>query len=150
MRCTKAMRYIDLQAHTGLEQAAEVLRPHLIACPRCRAHFEQAQKLQALLTPASPPEFPSWLHEKIMHQARMHEPQRAILRRHMRLQMIPAAAAILLSLYFGSMAGIKAYESGFSTDDAEVASYQDDSYEVSSFGQSTIFDLSSATGEYSE
>ncbi|MDP2172976.1 MAG: hypothetical protein Q8M98_04170 [Candidatus Cloacimonadaceae bacterium] len=146
MRCHTAKRQIDLQAKTGLEPAQSgELRLHLESCFRCRVYFEQAQKLQRLLSPSSPPEFPTWLHENIMHQVRMHEPQRVILRRRMKLQNIPATLAIILSIYIGSLLGVNAFKAE-TPPVAEVSVYQDDSFEVASFGESTIFELRNGNG----
>lgn len=150
MRCTKMRHYIDLQARLEPEQAlVGELRSHLDSCPRCRVRYEQAQKLQLLLSPGSLPEFPTWMHEKIMHQVRTHEPQRVALRRRMRLQTIPAALAVILSIYIGSLVGVKAFNAETSTNTG-IAAYQEEGVTMASFGESTIFELDSSDGAYDE
>jgi len=110
MRCSKARRQIELKLDNELGQS-HALELHLKDCAACRAYQADAARLQMLLRNQPQPEFPSWLHHRIMEQAARHDSKRIRLKHSFNLQTIPALAAIALSLFLGVAIGKNVYRS---------------------------------------
>lgn len=110
MRCAKFRHYADLHLDGALDQkVATLLKAHLDLCPACRAYQIQGQKLKELIQSQPLPTFPKHLHHSIMSQVKAHESQRHIYQKRFRLQLVPAALAIMLSLVFGTLVGTNAF-----------------------------------------
>ncbi|MDD3143053.1 MAG: hypothetical protein PHG32_02535 [Candidatus Cloacimonetes bacterium] len=142
MRCSKAKRQIELKLDNELRQG-HALELHLQNCASCRAYQAESARLQLLLNNQPQPEFPGWLHHRIMDQAAQHDSQRIHLKHSFRLQTIPALAAIALSLFLGVAIGKNVYRSvnPLPANAAEVYSQTagfTPSQELAVFGESSV------------
>ncbi len=150
MNCSKARHYLDLmldgELKEGLIPMAEL---HLKGCPSCRSYYDAGKTLNQMLGMAPEAAFPEWLHQRILHQASQHEPQRIGFARRWKLQTIPALLAVAVSLYVGALMGVKAYAANTQTYATE-ATQSTESYELASFGESLLMDLDSNNGGYNE
>ena len=142
MRCSKARRQTELKLDNELRQS-HALELHLKDCAACRAYQADAARLQMLLRNQPQPEFPSWLHHRIMEQAARHDSKRIRLKHSFNLQTIPALAAIALSLFLGVAIGKNVYRSvnPLPTNAKEIYSQsanKSDSLELAVFGESSV------------
>jgi anti-sigma factor RsiW len=112
------------------------LRLHLDACQACGDYQRRQQRLKALLSRKPEAEFPEWLHQRIMYQVKEHERERIGFARRWKLQTIPAALAVILSLYVGSLVGVKAYNSS----NAATTIQSVESTELASFGETSLIE----------
>jgi anti-sigma factor RsiW len=129
MRCysirKKLFRFADGEITTP---EREVVSQHLITCSSCRHEFEEIQSLNNLLNQKSIPEIPSHIHEKIMFEIKSNL-QKKRMHRGLRWNLIPVAASLVISLYFGIFLGTK-------TLPLTVAKMEISSVE---FGQQTLY-----------
>lgn len=136
MRCARYRHYLDLQLDGALEKAATVrLEAHLANCDSCKSYHEQGLKLKQLVQSAPQPEVPVWIHNRIIDQCRAHESQRVQIRKRSRLQLVPAAMAVMLSLVLGSLVG----KNAFSVQLQSSQTSADSGYEIS-LGANTLVD----------
>ncbi|MCB5224806.1 MAG: zf-HC2 domain-containing protein [Candidatus Cloacimonadaceae bacterium] len=142
MRCSKAKRLIELQLDNelGKDRALDL---HLQNCAACRAYREDGIRLRQILNAETQPEFPGWLHHRIMDQISAHESRRVHLKRARGFQTIPALAAVALSLILGVAIGKTAYPNvnPLPENAAEIYSQQNqntDNRDVAAFGESTV------------
>ncbi len=142
MRCSKAKRQIELKLDNELGQG-HALELHLQNCAACRAFQADSARLQLLLRNQPQPEFPGWLHHRVMDQAALHDSKRIHLKHSFRLQTIPAFAAIALSLFLGVAIGKTVYRNvnPLPANATEVYSQQNDTnenQELAVFGESSV------------
>lgn len=146
MKCSKAQRYLDLMASGSLEPGLKrELQLHLDACDGCRGLYQVGKNLIELAKRSPQAGFPSWLHQRIMSQVKEHEQRRIGYARRWKLQTIPATLAVLLSLYVGTLVGIKAHDTS-----SQSVAQSTQSVELASFGESTLVDLDANGGGYNE
>lgn len=129
MRCNsirkKLFRFADGE---GMASEREVISLHLETCPSCRHEFEAIQSLNNLLSKNGIPEIPSHIHEKIMHSIKT-KGQKRQLHRGLRWNLIPVAASLIISLYFGIFLGTKTLP--LTVAQAEISSLD--------YGQQTLY-----------
>ena len=146
MRCAKYRHYIDLLPDGNLDKAAaQRLDAHLKDCVSCRVYHDQGLRLQQLIQSAPQAPFPDWLHQRILHDFRAHEVQRSGFRKRARWQLVPAAMAVMLSLFLGSLIG----KTAFDTQTQTAASSSQTSDELS-FGDITLVDSDYYSGGANE
>jgi len=142
MRCSTVKSQISPWLDNELDSRhALKIEQHLDTCPLCKAHAEQARKLNSMLQATSTPPLPDWIHNRILQSAREHDDLRSSLRRKWNLQLIPAAMAIVMSLYLGTLVGIKTFGTTDTTSNAETLTLDSIGY-----GSSTIVALETTTG----
>lgn len=135
MRCARFRHQVDLMQDGALDQASTAkLQAHLDKCKKCLAYQQQSLKLRELIRQAPRPQVPSWLHHQILHQCKAHEPKRLRVRKKLRLQLVPATLAIVLSFVLGSLLGVTRFQ--MSALSNRVAT--DQVQEISFFGESTL------------
>lgn len=137
MRCLKAEQLIINQVAGELRPRLKfALNQHLEACLACRDFQKDQIKLNTMIFPASAPEFPSGLHARIMAEV---SSQRAgqIHHSHLFTQKLPVAAAMILSLYIGSLVGIKTYNS---QNQSAAQTQEEESTELATFGENSILE----------
>ncbi len=146
MRCSTVKSQISpwLDKELDSRQALKI-EQHLNTCSRCNAHAEQARKLNSMLQAESTPPLPEWIHNRILQSAREHDDRRSSLRRKWNLQLIPAAMAIVMSLYLGTLVGIKTFGTTETVSNTETLTVDSIGY-----GETTIVALETTTGEYNE
>lgn len=145
MRCYTAKKLIDLWLDKELDESrSSALIQHLQKCPSCNAIAEKSRKINTMLSSDENPEFPSWIHNRIVDQARMHESTRKTLKRRYNLQTIPVSMAVLMSLYVGLLVGAKTFE----TVNTDNSSTQSTEYVV--FGENSLIAMDESYGVYSE
>jgi predicted anti-sigma-YlaC factor YlaD len=109
MRCKTAERLISLKLDNELSaHQAQALQEHLQECSSCARILAANQDLQAQLQVTSLPEYPEWLHYRILSNL-PRENRRSWVRKP-GLSYATASLAILLSLFAGTLVGIKGYE----------------------------------------
>lgn len=149
MRCSKAQEMIILKLDKELKARYSVsLEKHLAVCADCRLYREEMGKQNARFTELSAPQYPSWLHHRILAQANEHDSLRRHSRMMLQLQKIPALIAILLSLYIGTLVGIKTNSSA--TAGTQEYSETTSTTALASFGENSIVDDSYYNGGYNE
>ncbi|MDD3535078.1 MAG: zf-HC2 domain-containing protein [Candidatus Cloacimonetes bacterium] len=109
MRCHTAERYINRQLDNELPaKKALRLQKHLSRCSSCRALQKEYQELQHALSSLPQPEYPAFLHHKIMNalpvKSRRYEQSR------FRLSLATAALSLLLSIGAGTFVGLKGFD----------------------------------------
>jgi len=146
MRCSNVKSQISpwLDNELDSRQALKIAQ-HLQKCPHCQAYADQARKLNSLLQVESTPPLPEWIHNRIMQSASEHDDRRSSLRRKWNLQMIPAAMAVIMSMYFGALVGIHTFSTTNSTSNTETLTL-----DSIGFGESTIVALETTTGDSNE
>lgn len=109
MRCSKAERYISqkLDGEIKARHLAE-LNQHLNVCSSCRATLKAYSDLQSNLQAAPAAEYPAWLHHRIMANLPISSKPSRVQR--WGLSYAAPSLAIMLSLYVGTLVGIKGYE----------------------------------------
>jgi predicted anti-sigma-YlaC factor YlaD len=107
MRCysirKKLYRYADGESKPS---EREVITLHLNTCSFCRNKLAEIQSLNELLTDPNLPEVPPHIHEKILFQTK-NKMQRKQVHSKLRWNLIPVAASLVISLYFGISLGTK-------------------------------------------
>jgi anti-sigma factor RsiW len=103
-------------------------------CTLCQAEIQAHQSLKQALQSLPQPEFPAFMHHRIMDKVINSQPVYRKQAVRTRWQAIPAALAILLSLYFGSLIGVRTFttQSTTSTESSELSSFGENSL-LSSF-----------------
>lgn len=134
MTCRKYRKLIVpwLDGELKPEQAAEMQAwfdscPEVRQCSVCRKLADDYRSFHRFLQSTPQTEFPAFLHHRIMDQIKSRE---VVLHRRAvrtRWQLIPAAVAVLLSLYVGSLVGVRT----FSAQNAKSK----DTYAATSFGE---------------
>lgn len=139
MRCSKAQTLIinqiagELAAHKRI-----ALQQHLDACPSCRAYHQAQTDLDKMLFSAPATAFPLQIHKQIMDQVNARSSRKAPLPLLV-IRKVPVAAAIIFSLYIGSLVGIKTYQSQ-ETSATSLVETQDSNTELASFGENSIWE----------
>ncbi len=143
MRCRKVndllIPYLDKELSGD---AVLRLEKHLQTCVSCRVRLSEYRKLDTMLKVGETIEMPDWMRERIRHQVRMHDPQRRAFRRRWNLQTVPITLALLLSIYIGTLIGIKTF--------TVAATEPAGDPEIIAYGETTIFDLAYTNGENHE
>ena len=148
MRCTKAQSYIitrlagELSVHKN-----KSLQEHLQSCAACRDYEKEQIALDALLSGEQAPGFPTDLHTRIMSsiKASSYQPAHGF---KLMMRQVPAAAAIVFSIFLGGLIGMKAQAS--ETQNKSITMEVPASKtEFASFGENSILD-EIAYGEYYE
>ena len=139
MRCQKAQSLIISRLAGEMKPSlSQQLGQHLGSCSACRA-FEQDQiRLDTMLSAGSIPAFPDHVHARIM--AAVSSPVSIKTHNlHYLMRQIPAAAAIIFSLYVGSLVGIKSYNAN-NESLAQSKQTEEISIDLASFGENSILD----------
>lgn len=143
MRCAKVRKlmipYQDKELAGGLTLR---LKEHLCQCGSCRKYAQDLRKLDSLLESQENPQMPQWLYERIMHQVKTHEPQRQSFRRRWKLQTVPITLALLLSLYAGTLIGVKTFTIGPIETATETESI--------AYGETSLYGLAYLNGDHHE
>jgi len=146
MRCAKYRHLIDLLLDGALAgDSVSRVEAHLANCAGCRSYREQGLRLKQLIQSTPRPLFPQHLHHRILHECKAHEAQRASYRGRSRLQLVPAAMAVMLSLFLGSLIGKNAFSTQIQLDSQTSIS----SSELS-FGENTLVDSDYYSGGANE
>jgi len=134
MRCSKAERYISLKLDNQISaRRAKALKVHLDQCPSCRNVLTQHRALVTKLQKLPQAEYPQYLHHRIMSNLPRSN-KRSWLQSY-GLSYATATVAIALSLFAGSLVGIKGYESP-----QNYSSQSEIDYESISFGEHTLLE----------
>jgi predicted anti-sigma-YlaC factor YlaD len=149
MKCTYAQSLIIRRLDYELRPIDKHrLDLHLTSCSECQLFMDAQSKLDKMLQDFPAPEFPGDLHQQIMDKVSAPK----FIHKHVVVnfwRQIPAAAAIISSLFLGSLLGIKivATQADDSTQvsqaNTETRSFTS-SIELYSFGENSILDDISA------
>lgn len=146
MRCAHYRHMTDLMLDGALKGESVVrLEAHLGSCASCRSYRDQGLRLKQLVSSTPRPDFPDWLHNRILHQCQSHEAQRSGYRKRAKFQLVPAAMAVMLSLVLGSLVGQNAY----SVQVRNASQTTQSTYELS-FGENTLVDSEYYSGGNNE
>jgi anti-sigma factor RsiW len=146
MRCVRYRHLIDLLLDGALNgESVSRVEAHLAGCTGCRSYREQGLRLKQLIQSSPQPQFPQWLHKRVLHECQTHETQRAVYRSRSRLQLVPAAMAVMLSLFLGSLIGKNAFSTQIQTDPQTSQSGTE-----FSFGENTLVDSDYYSGGSNE
>lgn len=135
MRCRTAERYISLKLDGELHAKTEQkLAHHLQRCNSCRAMLEATKAMQEQLLNLDAAQYPSWMHQRIMHNL----PQKTSGIRFLRpvYSYAASAFAVALSFYIGTLAGIH----GFQKSSYLADSPQNESIQLS-FGENSLMEM---------
>lgn len=108
-------------------------------CQKCRKLVEEFRSFHDAFHTIPQTEFPAYIHHRIMSEIKNKEQLRIKHAHNIRWQAIPVTLAIMLSLYFGSLVGVKT----FSTQSTDAKEYT----EQSSFGENGIVSALYTNGE---
>jgi predicted anti-sigma-YlaC factor YlaD len=109
MRCKTAEHYISRKLDNELKPKHEAqLQKHLARCASCQQLTQDYRSLQKQLQRAELPEFPAFLHHRILNN--LPKRSRATELRRFRLSMAATALSIVLSIGAGTLVGLKGYE----------------------------------------
>ena len=145
MRCSNAQSMIILKLDKELRaRYSASLEKHLAACSACRLFREEMLSQNSRFASLSQPAVAPWIHSRILDQAAAHDNRRLRSRMIFQLEKIPALAAVLLSLYIGTLVGIKTHNSTSASASAQISSGQ--TTEVASFGENSLVDESYNNG----
>lgn len=110
-------------------------------CSKCQVDILTHQKLNQALKSLPQAEFPAYMHHRIMDQVKNHQAayRRQVVRT--RWQAIPATLAIMLSLYFGSLIGVKTFNT-----QTVATTTTTETTELSSFGENGLYSSIYETG----
>nr|MDK2850514.1 hypothetical protein [Candidatus Cloacimonadota bacterium] len=134
MRCSKAERYISLKLDNHLSaRNARALKEHLRMCPSCTDIYKQYTELEARLAEIPSPEYPPYLHHRIMSNLPAKK-KRSALQRY-GLGYATASLVILLSLWAGTIVGKMVIEP-----QDDYLSQTQSEYEAIYFGEHTILE----------
>ncbi|HNX00810.1 MAG TPA: hypothetical protein PLE74_04235 [Candidatus Cloacimonadota bacterium] len=129
MKCSKVRR--SLYAYADGEGKASVRKEislHLDNCSLCKKELDEITILNDSLRNKELPEVPSHIHEKIMFEIK-NKSQKRMIHKGLRWNLIPVAASLLISLYFGVFFGTKTLP--LTVARTEISALN--------FGQSTIY-----------
>jgi len=116
MTCRKYRKELSrlLDRELSAERAAELEAwfascAEVRHCSVCRKLIDEHKSLQYAFQSTPQSEFPAFLHERIMASVRQEAPvyRKQAIRK--RWQLVPAAIAILLSIYVGSLIGLRTF-----------------------------------------
>ncbi|MBM4403742.1 MAG: zf-HC2 domain-containing protein [Candidatus Cloacimonetes bacterium] len=142
MRCSKVRKlltpYLDQELSGGMRPRLE---KHLQSCGSCSQYTQQLKAVDAILQREDVAEMPGWLQERIIGQIKTHEPQRQSIRRRWKLLLVPITLALLLSLYTGTLVGIKT----LTIEETETTKANTIVY-----SETTLYDLGLLNGDYDE
>lgn len=98
-------------------------------CSECRKLIDDYQSFHRLINSIPKEEFPAFLHPRIIDEINRREPVYHKQQVRVRWQAVPATLAILLSLYAGSLIGIKTFniQTTTTTETQELYSFGDNS-----------------------
>lgn len=135
MRCRTAERYISQKLDDELmPKHAASLAQHLARCSSCKAFLEDTRRLQSRLQDAPLPQYPSWMHQRIMHN--LPQAKTRFWNIKPAYSFASAGLAIAFSLYIGALTGIRGYqESGYFSQNAGEQSIQ------LSFGENSLMEM---------
>lgn len=151
MRCSKARHQLELKQDKELKQSSvPALELHLSHCPNCREYQAQAARLKQILTTELQPDFPAWIHHQIMDKTIQHDRKRLSYRRRWKLQAVPALLAVLLSLSVGGLVGKAVFATLVPFPKVVSTTAQDGSRDGASFGELSLLDDASFSGENNE
>jgi predicted anti-sigma-YlaC factor YlaD len=107
MRCysirKRLTRYADGEGKASERNAISL---HLDSCSLCRHELTEIQSLNSMLCSTQLPEVPLHIHDKIMFEIK-NNAQRKKLYTGLRWNLVPVAASLVLSMYFGIFFGTK-------------------------------------------
>lgn len=92
-------------------------------CTDCRKLAEEYKRFHHIFSEVPQPEFPAFLHHRIMDEIKRKEPILHKKEVRTRWQLVPATLAVLVSLYFGSLVGVKAFGPTNTTNNDNVELY---------------------------
>jgi len=101
-------------------------------CSECRKLIDEYKSFHLAFHNTPQPEFPAFLHHRIMADIQSRERiyhKKAV---RIRWQAVPATIAILFSMYFGSLVGVKTFNAQPSTTTSSLST------EMSSFGENSV------------
>lgn len=135
MRCRTAERYISLKLDNELApKYAHKLDQHLARCISCKHIFEETKSLQNMLKQKENEEYPSWMHQRIMHN--LPTPKRRIWLQKPVFSYATTGMAVALSLYMGIMVGVHGFqESGYLSSNLQTEASQ------LRFGENSLMEL---------
>ncbi|MCK9557098.1 MAG: zf-HC2 domain-containing protein [Candidatus Cloacimonadaceae bacterium] len=135
MRCNEAERYISLKLDNELPvPRADKLQQHLQQCSSCRNIMEQNQKIQSLLNAPIQSEYPSWMHQRIMHNLPEVKPKSWLYKPA--FSFASTGLVVALSLYMGIFAGFKGFQ-----DSAYLSDYADEESTQLIFGENSLLEM---------
>jgi anti-sigma factor RsiW len=111
-------------------------------CHRCRKLTEEYRSFHVTFQNTPQKEFPAFLHHRIMAEIINKEQVRAKHHHRISWQAIPATIAILLSLYFGSLVGVKTFNT-----QSVVVTEVTETTEQLSFGENGMVSTIYSNGE---
>ncbi len=111
-------------------------------CTECRKLITQYQDINEAFKKNLRSEFPAFLHHRIMDTVKNRKSYYHKQAVHRRWQAIPAAVAILLSFYFGSLIGFQTFNTQTTTTTATTTQNS----ELSSFGDNSLVSNLYTTG----
>jgi len=96
-------------------------------CNDCRKLIDEYRSFQIGFENTSPSEFPAFIHYRIMDQITSRKQVYHKKAVRARWQMVPATIAILMSLYIGSLIGIKTFniQTTTTSESSELYSFGD-------------------------
>ncbi len=135
MRCRTAEQYISQKLDDELKpKHAASLARHLEHCSSCKAFLADTRRLQSSLQDAPLPEYPSWMHQRIMHN--LPQAKARFWGFKPAYSFASAGLAIAFSLYIGALTGIRGYqESGYFSQSTGGQSIQ------LSFGENSLMEM---------
>jgi predicted anti-sigma-YlaC factor YlaD len=146
MTCRKFRKLLTpwLDGELKPEQAAELQAWYdgcgkVRQCSDCRKLVDEHISFHRLYSSLPQSGFPAHLHHRIMSEIKSREPVYHRKEIRVRWQTIPATLAIIMSLYFGSLVGVRTFFS-----DTEP---QTESAELYSFGENSLITDFYANGE---
>lgn len=95
--------YADGEGQASIREAIAL---HLEKCSLCRHELMEIQSLNTLLNKPQLPEVPSHIHEKIMFEIK-NDTRKKQIHKGLRWNLVPVAASLVISLYFGIFLGTK-------------------------------------------
>lgn len=109
MRCHTAEHYINRQLDNELSAKKQLrLQRHLSRCISCQTMQKEYAGLQQALNGLPQPEYPSFLHHRIMNA--LPAKSRSQELRRFRLSLATAALSLLLSIGAGTFVGLKGFD----------------------------------------
>jgi anti-sigma factor RsiW len=122
MTCRKLKKQLTLWLDGELkpEQAAEFKAwfdrcEEVRQCSECRKLIDEHNRFHSLISSIPKKEFPAFLHHRIIDEINRREPIYHKKEMRIRWQTVPATIAILLSLYVGSLIGIRTFNTQTTT-----------------------------------
>lgn len=107
MRCSsvrrKLYRYADGE---GKASEREAISLHINTCSRCHSELDEIVSLNDSLRHQELPEVPPHIQEKILYEIKSRSMKKKE-RKSLRWNLIPVAASLAISLYFGIFFGTK-------------------------------------------